>query len=102
MEPATPVDDPPTPAVADGRTAAMDQGDIVNLMASFRRRIEDEAIGKLTDVQNRLVMQRLEDAGTWDKPRDTAEEQVEEIATVIATVTGMGANAVEAALRGRD
>jgi hypothetical protein len=98
MERAAPVDDN-RPATAAGRTSSLGRGQIVNLMADLRRRLEQDGDAKLTDVQNRLVMQRLEERGTWEEPRASVEEQVEEIGEVVATVTAVEETKVRKDLR---
>lgn len=91
MDPAAPFDEGtagPTP-VGSVQTP-LDRGDVVNLMADLRGRLAaSEGMAKLTDVQNRLVMQRLAEAGTWERPRESVEEQVEEIAGVVAKLSAI-------------
>lgn len=97
MDPASPYDEGTARATPVGSVEApLDRGDVVNLMADLRQRlVESEGTTKLTDVQNRLVMQRLDEAGTWDRPRAAVDEQVEEIAGAISDVTPMDEERVQ-------
>lgn len=88
MEHPRSVDEPRSTGKGASR-AGMDRGEIVNLVAELRRRLAaKDGIAKLTDVQNRLVMQRLKEKGTWEEPRETVEEQIAEIGATIEAVTG--------------
>lgn len=70
-----------------GCTPRLDHGDTVNVIACLRRRLEaHEELAKLTDVQNRVIMQRLEEAGTWRSPRASPAHQIEEMADLLAEV----------------
>lgn len=102
MDPATPYDEGTARATPVGSVQTpLDRGDVVNLMADLRQRLVDsEETAKLTDVQNRLVMQRLEKAGTWERPRAAVEEQVAEIADEVASVVPIDEEAVRRALEG--
>lgn len=101
MDPATPYDEGTARATPVGSVQTpLDRGDVVNLMADLRQRLVDsEETAKLTDVQNRLVMQRLEKAGTWERPRAAVEEQVAEIAETIASVSAVEEKTVAEVLR---
>lgn len=78
--------------------AALDRGDVVNLLARFRDRLREEG-RKLTVVQNRLIMQRVEAAGLASAGGLRAERQIEKIASVVAELVAMEVEVVEEELR---
>jgi hypothetical protein len=68
--------------------ASLDRDDTVNLMACLRRRLANhDEPAKITDAQNRIIMQRLAEAGTWARPRSPVGEQLAEIAGQVSALT---------------
>lgn len=82
--------------------ALLDRGDIVNLLARLRNKLKQQG-KKITVVQNRLIMQRIEaaevTAGDVDIEPLRPDQQVKKIAEIVAEVLGMGAGRVETELR---
>lgn len=88
----------PSSGPAPIEQALLDRGDVVNLLARFRERLREDG-RKLTVVQNRLIMQRVEAAGLTRAGAVKPERQIERIAGVVAELVAMEADAVEAELR---
>lgn len=76
----------------------LDRGDIVNLLGRFRERLREDG-RKLTVVQNRLIMKRVEAAGLTRAGAVRPERQIEKIAGVVAELIPMDETAVEEELR---
>lgn len=57
----------------------------MNVIACLRRRLEaHDELAKITDVQNRLIMKRLANAGTWEPPRGSPANQLDEMSHIMA------------------
>jgi hypothetical protein len=70
------------------RSDPLDKGDVVNIVGCLRRRLANhEELAKITDAQNRIIMRRIEEAGTWEWPRAAVGEQIKEIAQQVAMFT---------------
>lgn len=88
----------PTPGPAPIERSLLDRGDVVNLLARFRERLREEG-RKLTVVQNRLIMKRVEAAGLTRAGAVRPERQIERIAGVVAELVAMDEEAIEEELR---
>lgn len=83
--------------------ASLDRGDIVNLLGRLRDRLQEQG-DKITVVQNRLIMKRVEAAGiTGEHPHGEGvgrtEQQLARIAEIAAEVVPVGAGTLEEELR---
>lgn len=96
----------PPPSEAGGRPSPspasanrLDRGDVVNLLGRLRDRLRAEG-RKITVVQNRLIMQRIEAAGVLAEPNAVrTEQQIGRIASIVAETLGMGEERIETVLR---
>jgi hypothetical protein len=73
---------------------ALDRGDVVNLMARLRDRLDADG-RKVTVVQNRLIMERIQAAGIHQAQGINPGQQVEEIASIVAGVLPLSQARVE-------
>lgn len=92
MEAAEPVNDEDDLASLEAghpaRSDPLDKGNIVNVVGCLRRRLANhDELAKITDAQNRVIMRRIEEAGTWERPRKAVGKQIREIAQKVATIT---------------
>lgn len=72
---------------ARGRPA-LDKGGIVNLIADATKKLED-AGHKVTSVQKRLIMQRIEEAGADDAYGLTKDKQLAMVAQIAGPLLGI-------------
>jgi hypothetical protein len=86
------------PSSRSPRSKALERGDLVNLVACFREAL-DESEHKVTDVQNRLIMQRIEAAEVLEEPVNPPSRQLKEISGIVAELVPLGQEDVEERLR---
>lgn len=87
---------PPDPH-QDTDPAPLDRGDIVNLLGRLRRRLEDEG-RKITVVQNRRIMKKVQAAGIAGAASMRPAQQIEQLAAITAEVVPLETHEIEAQL----
>lgn len=87
------------PSRSQASANLLDRGDVVNLLGRLRDHLKEQG-RKITVVQNRLIMRRIEENGVLAGANVARpQQQIGRIASIVAEISGMGEERVEKELR---